>query len=316
MPNRTVARPRVELASTESPQITLRAANNPAHPRFEAQPLLKLPAFALPEETRAVPPSKLVAQEIAAPVIPVAQQPAALILGLDPAPAAEPLLAPGSRGAQFSAGEAVVPGSDPAALPSIRADIRVPHLGIAPAASAAAAGVSRPPVPLPDRSAWRRQLLSTLARPPAGLPSARGPQNNTAVPDGVLHGGTIYTLAIDMPNISSYEGSWTLRFSELGGSSPEDLVRPPVAVRKVDPKYIAAAAAERVEGNVLLYAVIRRDGQVDRIRLVQGIDERLDTSAVAAFAKWEFQPATRNGLPVDLEAVVQIPFRLAPRRKD
>ncbi len=86
-------------------------------------------------------------------------------------------------------------------------------------------------------------------------------------------------------------------------------------MRKVDPKYIAAAAAEGVQGKVLLYAVIRRDGRVDQVRLIQGIDERLDLSAVAAFGKWEFQPATKNGRPVDLEAVVQIPFRLDPKRK-
>jgi len=29
--------------------------------------------------------------------------------------------------------------------------------------------------------------------------------------------------------------------------------------------------------------------------------------------KWEFEPAARNGVPVDVDAVVEIPFRLAPR---
>jgi protein TonB len=104
-----------------------------------------------------------------------------------------------------------------------------------------------------------------------------------------------------------------VRFTEVGGSSPDDLLTAPVPLRKVDPKYNAAAAAEKVEGRVLLYAVIRRDGRVDQVRLVQGVDERLDTSAVEAFSKWQFQPGTKNGAPVDLEAVVQIPFRAGPR---
>jgi len=115
-----------------------------------------------------------------------------------------------------------------------------------------------------------------------------------------------------MPNITSYDGSWTLRFTELGGSSADDVLTSPAPLRKVDPKYVASAAAEGVEGKVLLHAVIRRDGRVEQARLVQGIDERLDASAVSAFSKWEFRPATKNGVPVDLEVVVQIPFRLRP----
>jgi TonB family protein len=185
-----------------------------------------------------------------------------------------------------------------------KAAIRAPNLGIAPT-------VTRPPLPGMDRAAFRRQILAGASR--AGT-AWNGDGNGAAgadpAVDGVLRGSTVYTLALDMPNITSYEGSWILRFTERGGSSPEDVLTAPVALRKVDPKYIASAAAEGVEGKVLLYAVIRRDGRVDEVRLVQGIDERLDASAVTTFSKWEFEPATRNGQAVDLEAVVQIPFRL------
>ena len=37
--------------------------------------------------------------------------------------------------------------------------------------------------------------------------------------------------------------------------------------------------------------------------------ERLDEYARVALAKWRFTPARKNGTPVELEAVVQIPFR-------
>jgi TonB family protein len=68
--------------------------------------------------------------------------------------------------------------------------------------------------------------------------------------------------------------------------------------------------SERVEGEVVLYAVIRRDGTVDSIQLVHGIDEQLDENAMQALSQWKFQPATRQGTPVELEAIVHIPFRL------
>jgi protein TonB len=81
-----------------------------------------------------------------------------------------------------------------------------------------------------------------------------------------------------------------------------------VPLRKVDPKYPPALINERVEGEVVLYAVIRRDGSVDSIQLVRGIDERLDANAMAALSQWKFRPAAKQGVPVELEAIVHIPF--------
>jgi len=85
-----------------------------------------------------------------------------------------------------------------------------------------------------------------------------------------------------------------------------------VPLRKVDPKYIPAAASDRIEGKVLLAAIIRKDGHVDTVRLLKHLDDRLDRSAVEALQKWIFEPARRNGKPVDVDAVFEIPFRLAP----
>jgi TonB family protein len=69
-----------------------------------------------------------------------------------------------------------------------------------------------------------------------------------------------------------------------------------------------------VEGEVILYGVIRQDGTVDSIQLVRGIDPQLDAYSIEAFAQWKFQPATKEGQPVDLEAIVHIPFRGPERR--
>ena len=82
----------------------------------------------------------------------------------------------------------------------------------------------------------------------------------------------------------------------------------------MDPKYVAAAIDERIEGKVRLAAVIRTHGRVEAVALLQGIDPRLDRSAQEALGKWQFEPALRNGAPVDVDAVVEIPFRLAPRK--
>jgi TonB family protein len=63
---------------------------------------------------------------------------------------------------------------------------------------------------------------------------------------------------------------------------------------------------------VQLSAVIRRDGAIDHIAVLRSLDPRLDFAAREALAKWLFQPATRDGSPVEIDAVIEVPFRLAP----
>jgi len=68
-----------------------------------------------------------------------------------------------------------------------------------------------------------------------------------------------------------------------------------------------------VEGKVRLFGVIRKDGRVDNIALIRHVDVRLDRSATEALGQWVFEPAQRNGRPVEVDAVFEIPFLLAPR---
>jgi TonB family protein len=139
-----------------------------------------------------------------------------------------------------------------------------------------------------------------------------------AKPEEIFGPKRVYILHVNMPNLNSATGSWVLSFTELR----DDPTAPPltgeltgpVPERKVDPRYPPALVSEKIEGEVVLYAVIRRDGSVDSIQLVQGIDEQLDANAMNALARWKFRPAERLGAPVELEAIVHIPFRaVAPQ---
>jgi TonB family protein len=141
-------------------------------------------------------------------------------------------------------------------------------------------------------------------------------------PEAIFSSKRIYTLHVNMPNLTSVTGSWVLSFVELPPAdapdppqprAPEDLAGP-VPMRKVDPKYPPALVEAKVEGEVVLYAIIRRDGSVDSIAVLRGLDPDLDQNAMQALARWKFRPAERHGAPVELEAVVHIPFKaVAPR---
>jgi TonB family protein len=171
------------------------------------------------------------------------------------------------------------------------------------------------------------RLLVTRPEPNAGNddPVERtAPPNFAMLPPGakpeqIFASKRVYTLHVNMPNLNSATGSWILNFSELR-TSPDaprvissDLIGP-APLKKIDPKYPPTLIKDHVEGEVILYAVIRGDGSVDSIQLVRGIDEQLDANAMNALSQWKFRPASKQGVPVDLEAIVHIPFHAPVER--
>ncbi len=136
-------------------------------------------------------------------------------------------------------------------------------------------------------------------------------------PEKILSGKEVFTMHVDMPNLTSASGSWILNFAQLDDYAPayqrpKGRLSAPVPLRKVDPKYPQLAIKQRIDGEVILYAIIRKDGTVDSIQIVRGIDPQLNQNAMEALSRWQFRPAMREGQPVELEAVIHIPFRFNP----
>ncbi len=186
---------------------------------------------------------------------------------------------------------AVSPGGG--SSPNSAASLRPANPSIAAAA---------PPEPTP---------VNPMKRRPSYGP---GDFDTGAAPERILGGKRVYTMYMNLPNLTSASGSWVLNFAQLQeqGSSrysnPND-ISAPVPVRKVDPKYPSSLMDARVEGEVVLYGIIRSDGSVDSIQLLRSLDPQLDRNAIEALSRWKFSPATRDGAPIDIEAVVHIPFR-------
>jgi TonB family protein len=178
----------------------------------------------------------------------------------------------------------------------------------------------------PRISAPTPHTLITRPEPHAeDEPVRTGPPNFAALPPGakpeqIFESKKIYKMQIEMPNLNSATGSWILNFAELRPNpdaprGPSTDLNGPAPIRKVDPKYPPTLINEHVEGEVVLYAVIRRDGSVDSIQLVRGVDEELDKNAMNALSQWKFRPATRQGEPVELEAIIHIPFHAPDDRQ-
>ncbi len=194
-------------------------------------------------------------------------------------------------------------------------------VGAAPpgAATTAVAGTpAKPPASNPDLEARKRMIAEAMRpslpsihdRQPPAPPPTLSDDPDASIEKRVFGARRYFSLTMNMPNLTSATGSWIIRFAELKETADKGLITAPVATTKVDPAYPPDVLRDKVEGTVTLYAVIRIDGTVDDIKVLDSLDSRLDENAVRALARWHFRPGTKNGEPVALEAVVQIPFRM------
>jgi periplasmic protein TonB len=86
-------------------------------------------------------------------------------------------------------------------------------------------------------------------------------------------------------------------------------IQPPTRVAYVAPVYPPLALAARVQGTVILQAVIDEKGSVRELRVLRG-HPLLDEAAMQAVAKWQFTPTLLNGTRVPVVMTVTVTFAL------
>ncbi len=256
-----------------------------------------------------------------------------LALGLNPADVHGPIAVPnGNRSGEFHAspgGKAGAPGT-----PNIAgsgsgkgsgAGNGLPpgiSVGAAPPGAATSAVAGTPTKSTgagqPDAEA-RKAMIAAAMRPsipsirdrqPPPPPTTLSDDPDRSIEQRVFGSKRYYKLVMNMPNLTSSTGSWIIHFAELKQSNDKAALSAPVATMQVDPAYPPDVLRDKVEGTVTLYAVIRADGTVDDVKVLDSLDSRLDQTAARALSRWHFRPGTRNGEPVALEAVVEVPFRM------
>ncbi len=80
-------------------------------------------------------------------------------------------------------------------------------------------------------------------------------------------------------------------------------------ISKVAPKYPPDAKVARIQGTVVLDAVIDRSGRVDGLKVVSGPGE-LQQSALDAVRQWRYKPFLLNGKPIEVETTINVVYSL------
>jgi periplasmic protein TonB len=134
----------------------------------------------------------------------------------------------------------------------------------------------------------------TLGAPPDGLIGPVG----AGLPDGF--GGPI---AISLPPPPPVEPP-PAALVRVGGA-----VREPKKISDVRPVYPSIAQAAKVEGLVILEAVINERGAIERVKVLRSVP-LLDAAAVEAVQRWRYTPTLLNGTPVSVLMTITIHFTL------
>jgi len=175
------------------------------------------------------------------------------------------------------------------------------------------------PTDLPGATPGRKPAAPRLARlaPPRLLPAEPqpGPVEETATPatpgneDGIDGWTAAEGLSEGPPG-----GTGTRPRTGFSETPPRPVgdIRAPELVRRVGgpPLYPETARRARVEGLVVLEAIISVAGQIEDLRIVKSAGALLDSAAEEAVRGWKYRPATLNGRAVRVLLTVTVSFRL------
>lgn len=84
----------------------------------------------------------------------------------------------------------------------------------------------------------------------------------------------------------------------------------PEATFTPEPSYTQIAKDRRLQGSVVIDAIIDDTGKVLRPQIIRPLGMGLDEKAIEAIQTWRFKPGTRKGQPVMVEMGVEIDFNL------
>ena len=179
--------------------------------------------------------------------------------------------------------------------------------------------IAKPPDPAPEPAPLKAEALPVVVAPIVTAPSdnrdragvlqqarteaeSRGPGQG----GGVGTGSGTGLGAGDGSGVGPGSGGGT------GGGPfrPGAGIVPPRVLREVKAEYTDEARRNGITGDVILEIVVRRDGGVGDVKLLQGLRGGLNDRAVQAVRQWRFAPATRQGVPVDVIVEVAVEFKL------
>jgi protein TonB len=152
-------------------------------------------------------------------------------------------------------------------------------------------------------------------RQPAWLPSGIPPAGDDAPPAGTGFGPSISGSTVGDPHgVPDSPGNvarpiMPVAPAPLAAPIHISHMNPGDLVHKVLPTYPALARSVRIQGQVLLVAVISKQGAIENLRVMAG-HPMLVPAAIEAVRQWRYRPYVLNNEPVEVETQITVNFSL------
>lgn len=86
-----------------------------------------------------------------------------------------------------------------------------------------------------------------------------------------------------------------------------------MSVLKVPPHYPPEARQARIQGQIVMAALIGKDGSVQNLRVISSSSPVLEQAAIDAVKQWKYRPYLLNGSAVEVDTQITVNFTLAPQ---
>jgi len=119
--------------------------------------------------------------------------------------------------------------------------------------------------------------------------------------NGVFGGMGLGTATTPKINVAPAKPTGPARIS--GGVIAGNLIN------KVTPTYPPIARAAHVGGQVVLHAIISKQGTIESLQAISGPD-MLKSAALDAVRQWRYKPYLLNGDPTEVDTTITVNFNL------
>jgi Gram-negative bacterial TonB protein C-terminal len=276
-------------------------------------PSVGSPAMSNPLPAGAGMPSMLQSSSIPTAAAPVAPVPAAgnaradiAIASLHPSESANTSVPDGGRAGRFSkAPEVGAPASGDVGKSGA---VKVPDLTVREDRTKP---VKPPPEPPRTKAVLYTERVRSIPASTLSVPLRPSSRTIPRFVDARFQGRNVYTMVVPIENLPAYAGDWIIWFAEkqpVSGSTP--LMRAPLPFRRMEPVDPGPAGSPG-QARVQIAAILDKDGKLGKLVILTRPATMTEQAVVQDLESWEFKPATRDGAPVDVEVVIEIPFNLA-----
>lgn len=93
-------------------------------------------------------------------------------------------------------------------------------------------------------------------------------------------------------------------------------IKPPKLIKIIKPVYPEEARRERVEGMVIVEARTDKEGNVEAVQVLRGIDPHLNKAAIDAVRQWKYEPMYIKGKPNGVVFTTTVTFKLKDKDKE